>query len=175
MSTTESGPSTMTDSTISVEPCPGCWTISGVAVITGTAPTVQAWSCSACRTDWAVSVVNPRPYLDHLTAAVNLTAARSVLREITVLAEEAPALTDEQLWFRLRALAGCAAPRSAAARSPIGRRSSLDAPDSALGGWSDPDPRSPMIPAGYRSNRPVPGVQPVPPLAGADHADLAGR
>jgi hypothetical protein len=90
-----------------------------VQSITGTSPRVRAWSCAACRTNWAVTGVNPRPFLDHLTATVELTAAHSVLREIIPLADQAPGLTDEQLRFRLLALAACAAPRStAASRSP---------------------------------------------------------
>src|SRR5262249_5456369 len=95
-----------------------------------------------------------RPYLDHLTASVELAAACSVLREVIALADQAPVLTDEQLRFRLLVLAACAAPRlPAAPRSPIGRWSSLDAPESsAPGGRSGLDPAVPMSPAGYRSN-----------------------
>jgi hypothetical protein len=50
-------------------------------------------------------VVNPRPFLDHLTATVELAAVRSVLREIIALAEQAPALPDDQLRGRLVDLA----------------------------------------------------------------------
>jgi hypothetical protein len=50
-------------------------------------------------------VVNPRPFLDHLTATVELAAVRSVLREIIALAEQAPALPDDQLRARLVDLA----------------------------------------------------------------------
>jgi hypothetical protein len=73
---------------------------------------VQAWSCSECGTNWAVSVVFPRPYryLDRLTATVELAAARSVLRRVIALTEEAPALSDEELQARLLALASGAAP-----------------------------------------------------------------
>jgi hypothetical protein len=76
-----------------------------VRLITGTPPRVQAWSCSACRTDWAITVVNPRPFLDHLATTVELAAVRSVLREIIALAEQAPALPDDQLRARLVDLA----------------------------------------------------------------------
>ena len=42
--------------------------------------------------------------------SVQLAAARSLLWEIIALAEQVPVLTDEQLRFRLRALAVRAAP-----------------------------------------------------------------
>jgi ribosomal protein L37AE/L43A len=87
---------TVTGST-SIHLCPSCGTTTGVRLITGTSPRVRAWSCSTCRTDWAIAVVNPRPFLDHLTATVELAAARSVLRGIIALAEQAPALPDDQL------------------------------------------------------------------------------
>ncbi|HEX6405178.1 MAG TPA: hypothetical protein VF003_18795 [Pseudonocardiaceae bacterium] len=86
--------------------CPYCGSTVGVRLITSNPPKVQAWSCGACGTDWAVSVVNPRPYLNHLVAAVELAAARSVLRQIIALADEAPALTDDQLRAQLARLAG---------------------------------------------------------------------
>jgi hypothetical protein len=66
---------------------------------------MRAWSCTACRTDWAITVVNPRPFLDHLTTTVELAAARSVLRQVIALAEQAPALTDDQVRARLVDLA----------------------------------------------------------------------
>ncbi|MGH3824466.1 MAG: hypothetical protein ACRDRA_16780 [Pseudonocardiaceae bacterium] len=61
-------------------PCPSCGTTPGVHQFTDIPPTVQAWSCTACRTEWAISRVTPRPrpLLDQLTATVDL-AARSVL------------------------------------------------------------------------------------------------
>jgi hypothetical protein len=59
-----------------------------------------------------ISVVNPRPFLDLLVATVELAATRSVLRELIMLADLAPGLTEEQLRFRLLALVECAAPRS---------------------------------------------------------------
>ncbi|MGH3825276.1 MAG: hypothetical protein ACRDRA_20920 [Pseudonocardiaceae bacterium] len=104
-------------------PCPSCGTTTGVRLVTGTPPKVRVWSCAACRTDWAITVVNPRPFLDRLTATVELAAARPVLREIITLADQASTLTDDQLQFRLRALAVCALLRSDAAhRSPAGHR-----------------------------------------------------
>jgi hypothetical protein len=83
-------------------------------------------------------VVNPRPFLDHLAAAVELTAARSVLRKIITLADQAPVLTDEQLRFRLLALAECTRSGSHVAHSPADRGSS-EAPDSAPSGQPVPD------------------------------------
>ena len=41
------------------ESCPGCGATHGVQRITGTSPQVRAWSCSACRTNWATTVGNP--------------------------------------------------------------------------------------------------------------------
>jgi hypothetical protein len=120
--------STTVTGSADVNPCPSCGNASGVQVITNTPPRVRAWFCAACRTDWAIAVVNPRPFLDYLTATVELAAARSVLREVITLADQAPMLTDEQLRFRLRALAECGRhpdppllldPRSAAGRALI--------------------------------------------------------
>jgi hypothetical protein len=68
---------------------------------------------------------------------VDLAAARSVLREIIALGDQAPGLTDEQSRFRLLTLAAYTAPKSPAPRSPIGRWSS-DAPESAPSGRSAP-------------------------------------
>jgi hypothetical protein len=49
---------------------------------------------------------SPQPYFDRLTAAVErLNAARSLSRQLRVLAEEAPTITNEQLADRLAALA----------------------------------------------------------------------
>ncbi|MGH3765365.1 MAG: hypothetical protein ACRDS0_06965 [Pseudonocardiaceae bacterium] len=56
-----------------LESCPYCGGTSGVQVITDTPPKVQGWSCSACGTEWWISVVNP-----HLRGAclVDLLSAR---------------------------------------------------------------------------------------------------
>jgi transposase-like protein len=70
---------------IGVDPCPYCGGTSGVKVITNTPTKVRGWSCAACGTDWWISVVNPRPYLDQL-------AARVTLRQVIALADAAPAL-----------------------------------------------------------------------------------
>ena len=73
--------------------------------LTGTSPSVRAWSCAACRTDWAIAAVNPRPYLEYLAGWVEVAAARSMLRQVIALAEQAPALSDEQVRARLVDLA----------------------------------------------------------------------
>jgi hypothetical protein len=92
VSTTGTGTGTGTG-----ESCPYCRGTDGVQPITGTSPVVQAWSCTACRTNWAITTVNPQPYLDRLGATVEqLGATRSVLRQLIMLSGEAPGLTDEQ-------------------------------------------------------------------------------
>jgi hypothetical protein len=68
-------------------------------------PSVQAWTCTACRTDWAITVVNPQPYFDRLAATVELAVARSVLRHVIMLADDAATLSDKELRTRLLALA----------------------------------------------------------------------
>jgi hypothetical protein len=47
-----------------------------------------------------------RSYLDDLAATVELAGARSALRVLLTLADDAPTLTDEELRSRLTALAG---------------------------------------------------------------------
>lgn len=78
--------------------------------ITGTAPRVQAWSCTACATRWAITTVNPKPrpaYLADLGAAAEkIGQLRWTLRRVIALADDADGLTDEQLRTRLLALAG---------------------------------------------------------------------
>jgi hypothetical protein len=104
-----------------------------VQVITNTPRRVRAWSCAACKTRWAIAV-DPRVFPEHLAATVEPAAARSALREIITLADQAPMLTDEQLRFRLRTLAECTRFSSNAAhRSPADRWLS-EAPDSAPSG-----------------------------------------
>lgn len=71
-----------------VGPCPSCNATAGVRRDSGTAPSVQAWSCAS--------------WLDHLSE--NPAAVRSVLRGVMGVAEQAPALTDKQLRSRLAAL-----------------------------------------------------------------------
>jgi hypothetical protein len=97
--------------------------------------------------------VNPRPFLDHLTATVELAAARSVLREIITLADQVPMLTDEQLRFRLRALAECTRSGSHVAhRSPADRWLS-EAPDSAPSGQPVPNADSNGQAEGVKARR----------------------
>ena len=99
-----------------IDACPYCGTTTGVRPIANNPPTVRAWSCTACGTDWAVSVVNPYPYLDRLIEAVELTAARSVLRRLIALADEAPRLTEVEMRARLMDLVGAARPGQQPAR-----------------------------------------------------------
>jgi transposase-like protein len=86
------------------EACPYCGETSGVQS-TPAPSNVQAWTCTACRTDWAITVVNPQPYFDRLAATVELAAARSVLRQVIMLADDAAMLSDKELRDRLLALA----------------------------------------------------------------------
>ncbi|MGH3767232.1 MAG: hypothetical protein ACRDS0_01070 [Pseudonocardiaceae bacterium] len=88
-----------------LESCPYCGGTTGVQVITNTPPIVQGWSCGECATEWWISVVNPRPYLIHLAGTVELAVARSAVRGVCALADQAPGLTDTELRARLVALA----------------------------------------------------------------------
>lgn len=91
---TELEPSTMVTDPADINRCPGCGGTSGVQPITGTSPQVQAWSCTACRVNWATTTVNPKPYLDRLTAALEqLSAPRSILRQVITLADDAATLS----------------------------------------------------------------------------------
>ncbi len=77
---TEQGPSTVTDPTDEARPY--CGAASNGVQSTPAPPSVQAWTCTACRTDWAITVVTPQPYLDRLAATVEqLGATRSALRQ----------------------------------------------------------------------------------------------
>jgi hypothetical protein len=84
-------------------------------------------------------MVNPRPVLDLLAATVDLATARSVLRELIRLTDQAPVLTEEQLRFRLLTLAAYATPRSPAV-PPIPGWPPVEPgpPDSAPGGQPAP-------------------------------------
>jgi hypothetical protein len=99
-------------------------------------------------------MVSPRRFLDLLVAAVELAATRSVLRELIRLADQAPELTEEQLRFRLLALAECAiAPSLAVPRSPAGRWLS-ETPDSAPGGQPAPHNMMRSAPSGRQAADP---------------------
>ncbi len=98
MSVTEHGLSTVTDPTDD-DGCPGCGATAGGQP---QAPaTVQAWTCTACGLNWALTVVHPRLRRDP-------PVARWVLRQIVQLAELADGLTGQQLRHRLITLAECA-------------------------------------------------------------------
>ncbi len=59
-----------------------CW--SGEAVRqTSCTPRVQAWACDRCDSGWAVTVVNPRPFLGGIAAAV---AEHSAAEQVIALA-----------------------------------------------------------------------------------------
>lgn len=94
--------STATD----LDACPYCRGTTGVQPITSTSPKVQAWSCTACGTNWAITST-PRPaYLVDLGAAVDeIGRLRWTLRQVVILADEMPKLTDVELRHRLMALA----------------------------------------------------------------------
>ncbi|MGH3804056.1 MAG: hypothetical protein ACRDTD_28770 [Pseudonocardiaceae bacterium] len=143
----ESGPSIAADPDEDMDACPYCRETSGVQVITDTPPTVHAWSCQACGTEWALTVVNPhlRPFLDQLAVDV---AARAVLREVTTLAEQADTLTQGE---RRARLIGC-----------LARLDQVCCHSAAASGF----------PAGRRSNQRVPGTQPVPDSPVADSTGI---
>ncbi|MGH3833606.1 MAG: hypothetical protein ACRDRS_24745, partial [Pseudonocardiaceae bacterium] len=54
------------------ESCPGCGATTGVLRTTGTAPTIQTWSCTTCGLNWVISLINPHLRPAHL---VDLAAA----------------------------------------------------------------------------------------------------
>jgi ribosomal protein L37AE/L43A len=89
------------------EACPYCGETSGVEPMPAP-PKVQAWSCSACTTEWAVTVANPHlrcAYPVDLAAAIGeISRLRWTLVQVITLADDAPTITDEQLRTRLRAL-----------------------------------------------------------------------
>jgi hypothetical protein len=80
-----------------IDPCSGCSGTSGVQPITGTSPRVQAWSCTACRANWASTAVKSQPYCDRLAAAIEqLIAPRSLLRQVITMADDATTLSDRE-------------------------------------------------------------------------------
>ncbi|MGH3721459.1 MAG: hypothetical protein ACRDRI_21945 [Pseudonocardiaceae bacterium] len=90
------------------ESCPGCGATTGVLRTTGTAPTIQTWSCTTCGLNWVISVVNPHLRPAHLAdpaAAGEIGRLHWALRQVITLADDAPTLTDEQLRDRLLTLA----------------------------------------------------------------------
>jgi transposase-like protein len=90
---TERERSTMVTDPADIDPCPGCGGTSGVQPITGTSPRVQAWSCTACQTNWATTTVKTQPHLDRLAAAVEqISAPRLILRQVITMADDAATL-----------------------------------------------------------------------------------
>jgi hypothetical protein len=89
--------------------CPGCDETDGVEQTTTTPHGVTAWTCTRCGMNWAVTLVNhgQRPaYFEQLAGTVEeIGRLRWLLRQIVMLADDAPGLSDEQLRDRLAALA----------------------------------------------------------------------
>jgi ribosomal protein L37AE/L43A len=128
---TEQGPSTVTDPTD--DACPGCGATSGVQS-TLASPKVQAWTCTACRTDWAITVINPQTYFDRLAATVEqLSATRAVLRQVITLADHAVTLSDKELRDQLIRLADRARLGSAPWLSPFGYPKGESCPNAPAG------------------------------------------
>ncbi len=77
--------------------------------ITGTSPKAQAWSCTACGLNWAITIVNPKPrpaYLADLGAAAQeIGRLRWTLRQVVMLADEMSKPTDVEPRDRLLAFA----------------------------------------------------------------------
>ncbi|MGH3722028.1 MAG: hypothetical protein ACRDRI_24935 [Pseudonocardiaceae bacterium] len=96
------------DDSGTAESCPGCGATTGVLRTTGTAPTIQTWSCTTCGLNWVISMVNPhlRPahHADWAAAAEEISRLRATLRQVITLADDALTLTEEQLRDRLLAL-----------------------------------------------------------------------
>ena len=91
------------------EACPYCGATSGVQAQPAP-PKVQAWSCSMCNTEWAISVVRPDSRAAALLTDLGATAEevgrlRWTLRQVIALVDDAPTITDEQLRTRLVVLA----------------------------------------------------------------------
>src|SRR5262249_52372296 len=88
------GPSMVVAST-SVDRCPCCGRTSCAQPISGIFPGVHVWRCAACGTNRAVTMVNPCPLLERPAWTVELTAARPVLWNVIILADQAPTLTAD--------------------------------------------------------------------------------
>ncbi len=97
--------STATDPT-EAQPCPGCGATHGVQP-KAAPPKVDAWTCTACGMNWAVTVVNPALSIVGLlpTAQLRTAALLAVLRtEVTQRAKEHPAMSDTIVCFRVTEL-----------------------------------------------------------------------
>ncbi|MGH3670899.1 MAG: hypothetical protein ACRDSH_09710 [Pseudonocardiaceae bacterium] len=82
--------------------CPYCDVVGSVRRVACKYPTLGAWSCAACGGEWWTSVVNPvNAFLRQLAEDV---AARSLLRRVQALAEQAPGLSDGQVKARALSL-----------------------------------------------------------------------
>ena len=91
-------------------PCPYCGSGEEIRRTSDTGRT-QAWACDACDTTWAISVVNPESraaaqLVDLQAATREIQRMRSTLRQVVMLADDAPTISDALLRARLLALAG---------------------------------------------------------------------
>ena len=87
--------------------CPYCQTTTGVRQTSDTGR-IQAWACDRCNTDWAFTVPDSRAATllgDLDAAAQKIGRQRRILRQLVMLADAAPVLTDQYLRARLLALA----------------------------------------------------------------------
>ena len=85
------------------ESCPYCRSTGDVQPITGTSPVVQAWWCTACGTNWAIT--SNHAYLVDLGAAVEeIGRLRWTLAQVIALADDSPTITDVELRARLQTL-----------------------------------------------------------------------
>jgi transposase-like protein len=93
------GENTMPVSTSTTATCPYCQN-TDVRQTTNTGR-IQAWSCDRCATHWAFTVQDTRAAVllttDLGAAARELSRLRWILRQVMMLADTAPGLTDEHL------------------------------------------------------------------------------
>jgi hypothetical protein len=90
-------------------PCPYCRSTTGTRQTSDTGR-IQAWACDRCDTDWAFTVPDSRAVTFTLlgdlgAAAQEIGRQRSILRQLVMLADDAPALADQHLRARLLVLA----------------------------------------------------------------------
>jgi transposase-like protein len=97
-----------TTATGTAEVCPYCRTCDGVRRTAGTGR-IHGWVCDHCDTSWAYTVPDTRAAVvlttDLGAAAQEIGRLRWTLRQVVMLADDAPGLTNEQLRSRLLKLA----------------------------------------------------------------------
>jgi ribosomal protein L37AE/L43A len=88
------------------ESCPECGATHGVQRITGTSPKVQAWTCTGCGLDFAVTVINPTlraevtrraQTREHAMATVDTTLWRCRICGQEGTARTTPQATDDAI------------------------------------------------------------------------------